>query len=152
MEKNKHIQTSLCRNLKVCGRESALTSFKVNFQNMDGAFFSSCILHLVLLVWAEIYLCSSRRQSLPRQHLALLHPQSPTRSRLLITLPQSIYLTAFHFYVWYLVAPATLKYVFALLSIQSAKNSCPVAFKLPFKCNLDVIISPRLYLLTAKLY
>lgn len=66
---------------------------------MDGAVFSSCVLHLVLLVWAEIYLCSSRRQPLPRQHLALLHPQSPTRSRLLIALPRSIYLTAFHFYV-----------------------------------------------------
>lgn len=100
-KKDKCSQTSLCRNLKVCGEVSALTFFKVNFQNVDTAFFSSCVLHLVLRVWAELYLRWSRRLPLPRRHLALLHPQSPTRSRLLIAVTQSIYLAAFHFYVWF---------------------------------------------------
>jgi len=54
--------------------------------------------------------------------------------------------------MFYLVAPTTFKNVFALFSAQSAKNFCPVKFNLLFKCNLDVIIPPRLYLLRARLY
>lgn len=50
-------QTSLSRNLKVCGKVLALTFFNINFQNVDSAFFTSCVLRLVLLVWAELYLC-----------------------------------------------------------------------------------------------